>query len=919
MLTLLTTVVWGRGRNRTPTVRLRTLIAVPATKDGAGAEARAYGCPGFLARSGPRRSDADEGVRALRRAAHGTMLACLTPKVTADKDVFMSQVYLTDLRQAARSLARAPGFTTVAVLTLGVGLGLATAIYAALKEVVINPLPYPDADGLMVLLSEVPGSGTDDAWGASTAQYFHFRDNAELLDDIGVMRGVFPVSISRVGDQSKTRVGMAGATAGIHRMLDARAIVGRALANSDDQSGGAIVAILSEAFWRTHFGGDPDIVGQTVLADFGSDAAVVEIVGVVSVPGEYAKADVWLPLQLDPAGPHYNQHDLFLLAKRKPGVSLEAAQTEIDGLTDQLAEVYPGVYGTFEIQGEKVGFMERFGFRSRWNPLKDYLVGASAAPLWIAQGAIVLLLVVAWVAIINLFLARVETQRPQIAVRTALGAGRGAVVRQLAWASTLIVIGAWLVGTGLAWWLAAMWVAVDPIDLPGADDVGIDGGVLSAAAAVALLVAVSMVAASMWRLRGVSSHLNDAGRGSTSSLSRQRTRGLLVVTQVALALVLLVGAGLLVSSFRNLVGTDPGVEPYGVVKLRLNPDSGVGSHWWPQLRELQGTVATLPGVSAVGASESLPFERGYFGCVAQHFEDPAVAEHLGTANLTACGVQDFVTPGYFAAAGIPLLQGRPLAVADFDGPSTRGAVVSRSFAAKFFPGESPIGKRLAPYGWDWFTIVGVVGDVYATSVADPPTPHVYYPLARIPPEAGWDPLSVALVVRTELSEPAGLLPTLRRVVATRAPDVAIADADTLSAIVERSMSQDRFMAALLGFAAAAALVLAIVGMYGVVSYLITRRTNEIGVRVAVGALPAAVRRMMVVDSLKLVAIGLVIGLAVSLNLAAALRGLLFGVTPTSPAVYAACVLVLTSAAALASWCAAGRAARMTPMDALRVE
>ena len=482
----------------------------------------------------------------------------------------------------------------------------------------------------------------------------------------------------------------------------------------------------------------------------------------------------------------------------------------------------------------------------------------------------------------------------------------------------MIVAGAWLVGSGLAWWLAEAWEVVDPIGLPRSDDVGIDGGILASAAGVALLLVLSMVAMSVWRLRDVAGHLTDAGRGTTSSRTRQRARSLLIVAQVALAFVLLVGAGLLLSSFRNLVVADPGIDPRGVLKVNLAPDNDIGAGWWPLLKEVQDAVAALPGVSVVGATQVLPFEREFFGCVAQHFEDATVIERLNASGETLCGVQDFVTPGYFAAAGIPVLRGRTLTVADFDDPSVRGAVVSRSFADKFFGGESPIGKLLSPYGWDWFTIVGVVGDIHAKSVAEPPTPHVYYPLSRIPEEAGWDPLSVVLVVRTDLGEPDSLLPTLRRTITTLDPDIAMAGAEPLSAVVERSTSQDRFMAALLGFAAAAALMLAVVGLYGIVSYLVARRTNEIGLRMAVGAMPDRVRRMMMMASLKLVAVGLAVGLALSLTVSEVLRGLLFGVTPTSPAVYAACAVVLSLSAALAGWVAAGRASRITPMDALRV-
>ena len=831
----------------------------------------------------------------------------------------MTRLSLIDLRQAARSLARAPGFTAVSVLTLGAGLGMAMAIYAALKHIVIEPLPFPGADRLMVLLSEVPGSGTDDVWGASTAQYFHFRDNAGSLEEIGVMRGTIPVDVSIGG--AELRLGVVLASASVQRMIGARAILGRTLTDADDQPGAPIAAVVSEGFWRSQFGADPDLVGRTLSAQLGSETRAIEVVGVVAATGSasFDRTDAWWPNQLDPSGPHYNQHDLFLVAKRRPGVSAAAAQAEADGLTDQLAAVYPDVYGTLEMEGGKVDSMERFGFRSRWTPLKDYLVGGASAPLWIAQGAIVLLLVVAWVAIANLFLARVETLMPEIAVRTALGAGRGAMVRQLAWTSTLIVAGAWLIGSGLAWWLAETWEVVDPIDLPRSEDVGIDGGTLALAAGVALLLVLSMVAMSVGRLRGVAGHLTDAGRGATSSRPGKRVRSLLIVAQVALAFVLLVGAGLLLSSFRNLVVADPGIDPRGVVKVNLVPDNDVGGGWWPLLKEVQDVVAALPGVSAVGASQSLPLERGFFGCVAQHFEDAAVVERLDASGESLCGVQDFVTPGYFAAAGIPVLQGRTLTMADFDDPSARGAVVSRSFADKFFRGQSVIGERLSPYGWDWFTVVGVVGDIHAKSVTEAPTPHVYYPLARIPEEAGWDPLAVALVVRTDLGEPESLLPTLRRMIAAVDPDIAMTNAEPLSAIVDRSTSQDRFMAALLGFAAAAAVMLAVVGLYGIVSYLVARRTNEIGLRMAVGAMPDRVRRMMMMASLKLVAVGLAVGLALCLSLAEVLGGLLFGVTPTSPAVYAACAVVLSLAAALAGWVAAGRASRITPMDALRVE
>ena len=394
----------------------------------------------------------------------------------------MARAHFTDLRQAARSLARAPGFTAAAVLTLGVGLGLAAAIYAALKQIVIDPLPFPDADRLMVLMSDVPGSGTDDSWGASTAQFFHFRDNAESLDEIGVLQGLGPVNVH--ADGAEMRLNAFSATAATQRMIGSRAVLGRTLLDADDAPGAPWAGVVSEGYWRSQFGADPGLVGRTLRLDLGSEPRIVEVVGVVAATGSagFDDAGIWMSMQLDPAGPHYNQHTLFVMAKRRAGVAQETAQAEIDGLTDQLADVYPSVYGTLELNnGDKVDFMTQFGFRSRWVPLKDYLVGGASAPLWIAQGAIAMLLIVAWVAIANLFLARVEAQRPEMAVRTALGARRGAIVRQLAGASLLVTIGAWAVGSALAWWLTATWVAVEPIDLPG-EDIGISGAVLASTA-----------------------------------------------------------------------------------------------------------------------------------------------------------------------------------------------------------------------------------------------------------------------------------------------------------------------------------------------------------------------------------------------------------------------------------------------------
>lgn len=823
----------------------------------------------------------------------------------------MTFAFVVDLRQAAKSLARSPGFTAVVVLTLAASLGFATAIYAALKHVVIDPLPHPDSERLMVLRSEVPGSGTDEDWAASTAQYFYFRDHAQSLADIGFMdMSAVGVAGHDEGGAARAQVGII--TAGIHRMMGARALHGRLFAEPDDDPGAPPLAVLGEGFWRTHFGADPNIVGNTVRLDIPWEQGAIEVIGVAAMPGgtPLDEMDIWLPKMLDPAGPHYNQHSYVVLALRRPEVTLGAAQADAQRLTRELTTAFPDVYPTT--------FIEDFGFRSRWRPLRESLTQGTAAPLWIAQGGTALLLLVGWVAVANLFLAWIETRHPEMAVRQAFGAGRGAVLRQLASSSALLVAGAWIVGILIAWWICGVLAAL-PLGIPRMDGIAVDGGVVLASLAAALLVVVSFVGLAAWRMRRASGRLVEAGRGTTASRDRQRARTALVVAQVAVAFVLLVGAGLLLSSFRNLAAVNPGIDPTGTVHVRLGPDSGQTGRWHSFLQELIERVSALPGVGVVGASESLPFDRGYIGCTAQLFEEAEVAERLEVAGFTNCGVQDFVTPGYFEAVGMPLLRGRTLDWGDFNDPARRSAVVSRAFAAKFFPDRPAIGQRIAPYGWPWFTVVGVVGDTYGVSVTDDPTAHVYYPLSGIPADAGWRPMAMQLVVRTELGDPTAILPTVRRVVTEMDPNIIMAAAEPLAAVLERSTSQDRFMALLLAAAASASLLLAVIGLYGVVAFLATKRTPEIGVRMAVGARPRDIRRMMVLGSLKTVAVGVVIGAGASLGLAGLVRGVLFGVAPTNPAVYVGSALLLVLAGGAASWLATRQATRITPLDALRVQ
>ena len=833
----------------------------------------------------------------------------------------MLRRWLIDSRHAARGLARSPGFTVVGVLVLGLGIGVTVALYAMVKRVLVDPLAFPDADRLVIVRSDVPGSGAEAEWAASNAQYLHFREHAGAFDDIGALRHQ-AASVGPRGSQTAIRARVAFATAGIHRMFGARAVVGRGFLEADDDPGAPLTAVLTGRFWRSYFGGDPDVVGRTIRIGpgvVGGTEVAVPVIGVIEPTGQRwaDDPDVWLPYVLDSGGKHYNDHNTVVIARLAADRTLDGAQAEIDSLTATLPDAYPEAYGA-EFVGD---FMERFGFRTRLRDLKTYLVGDTAILLPILLGAAVLLLVVAWADIACLMLARVETQRSDLAVRLAVGADPAMTGRYFTAQSAFLTAASGMLGLVVAWSLGTYLIVATPALLPRLDEVAVDGGVVMFAVAVSFVVAAALAVLAAWSMRGLRASLADAGRGATTSAQRQRVRSGLIAGQVALAMILLVGAGFLIASFRNVSSVDPGIDPQGVVKVTAYPGSRYQDHasWWRLIREAQSRIEALPGVAVAGAASSMPFATG--GCVVQAFADQTVGERLGASGLTSCAAQDVVTPGYFRAMGIPLLRGRTLEAADLDDPSRGSAVVSRAFADRFWPGQDPIGKRLAPHGRGepWYTVVGLVGDVFGSSVTGTPALHAYYPLAQIPGESGWFNTAMTIAVRTGSADPAALVPEMRRILADLDPGIALEDAETMSSVLDRSTGRLGFLLVLITGAAAAALFLAMVGVYGTVSYLIAKRTNEVGVRMAFGATPTMVRRMMVAGALKLAVVGLSVGLIGSLVAGGALRGVLFGVTPANPMVYVLGALLLTLAAAAASWIASSRATRITPMSALRVE
>ncbi len=828
-----------------------------------------------------------------------------------------------DVVVALRSMMRAPGFTVVAVVTLALGIGGSAAIWTVLDRVVLDPLPYPQPDRLVRLENQVPGVGPDEVWNLSTAQWVYFGDHASTLEGVGIYRGSGGTVVTTSGAE---RVHAVDVTASMMPLLGAHAELGRVIGRDDDQPDAPHVALISHAFWERALGGDPDVVGRSLR--FNDEP--VEVVGVMEdgldPPGWSAeqRPDLWVPMRIDRNGQFWNNHAFQGIARLASGATAASAQAELVALTARLPEAFPQAYSQ--------AFFDQYGFRTQVAPLKEWVVGSLARNLWILFGGVLLVLLIAAANVANLFLVRMEGRRREVAIRAALGAGRSALARYvLAEGMTLALFGA-AVGLLVGYWAVPALIALAPAELPRIHGAGMDLGTVGFTLGISVLVGLALAAYPLFAHAApdASADLGAGGRGSSSGTATRRVRSVLVAAQVALALTLMVGAGLLVETLAKLRQADPGVDPDGVLALELflSYERYPGdAQVWNLYRDVLDKVRALPGVTSAGMSEELPVSGGY-GCTIQGFEDANVYQRIKDAGLTTCAGQEATTPGYFETMHIPVVEGRAFTDGDNTDDSGDVAVVSKAFAERFWPGLEALGQGVAPNGRSigpFYRVVGVVDDVArATSEGEVPLSKpaiaIYYPMRKHHAETGrwnWWPGYAQLVVRTDREDPTSLVPEVRRVIAALDPEIPLANATTMREIVAGAFAQIAFVSVLIGVAAAVALLLAAVGLYGVISYVVTRRTREIGMRMAVGARPGEVQRMVVRESLSVVALGLVSGVALALATTRILRGLLVGVAPTDPGVYATAAVVLALIALLASWLPARRASRIDPLQALR--
>jgi predicted permease len=791
------------------------------------------------------------------------------------------------------------------------------AIFSLVHRVVLNPLPYPESDRLIDLDHGAALINVPAGLGMKVGLYHYYKDRSRTLDGVAIFN---TGNATLTGDGEPERIVATRTTTTLASVLGVSPALGRWFSEDEGFPGAPPVGVISHGLWTRRYGEDPEVVGRRVVLD----DVPTTIIGVM--PAGYAfpdpRVDVWLAEAIArTAGLGIWTHDG--VARMRDGVTVADVNAEINGLIRDLPTVFPD-----DPLLDSTG--PDFGVMSTVRTLKDATIGDVGRTLWILLAAVGVVMLVACANVANLFLVRAEARQREIAVRRAIGARAGVIARLFMAESTLLSVAGGLAGLALAWGAVRTLVATAPVNLPRLGEVRLDGVVIAFAFILSILAALVFGSVPLWRRAQPTTVLDQSGRRNTSSRGTHRARHLLMGGQVALALVLLASSGLMVRSFLKLRGVDPGFNAESTLTFTIGlpiskypgKDAAVAAHL-----AILHQLSELPGVSGVSASTCLPLSGGCFGngVFVDGREDQDI--DLGTSFRAIAG-------GYFETMGIRLLRGRGIERGDVE-RSEPIAVVDKTFADRFFPNEDPIGRRVTwshppqpgkVLTFTWLTIVGVVAPTPVRTLGETArVPQLHMPMSLtgefgapsweyVGPEVG----TMNYVIRST-SLPSGLMSSVRTAIDTVDPRLALARVSTLEERLENASAPMAFTMVLLAIAAAVALMMGLIGIYGVVSYIVTQRTNEIGVRLALGAEPGGVTAMIVRQGGLVALAGIAIGLGVALASGRLIESLLYDVSPHDPAVLVATTLLLFGVVILACWIPASRAARVNPADALRLD
>ncbi len=801
------------------------------------------------------------------------------------------ETLLRDVRYGIRSLIKRPGFTIVALIALALGIGANTAIFSLVNGVLLRPLPFAEPDRLVWMWGNIR-NGINRA-SVSPPDFLDYRHENKTFEEFAASF-TMPLALNLTGSGEPERLSAAGITGNYFQALGAKPLLGRTFVLENEKPGNDQVVVLSYALWQKRFGGDPEIVGRTIALD----GKAREVIGVMPLHFNFPRAaGLWIPINfdIDPDMKLRKAHFMRPIGKLKEGVTIAQAQADIDLIAGRLEEQYPE---------------SNTGWGLRLVSLREQLVGNTRPTLFILLGAVGFVLLIACANVANLLLVRAAARQKEIALRTALGAGRFRIVRQMITESVLLALIGGTLGTLLAIWGVDLLVTLSADNIPSTAQISIDATVLGFTLLISLLTGVLFGLAPALRTMNLNltDSLKEGGRSGSEGARRNRTRSVLVVIESAVAVMLLVGAGLLVRSLIQLQNTSPGFDAHNVMTMNLTLSREKYST--PEkassfFQELEGRVRGLPGVESVGLVTELPLSG-------QLNDMPFTVEGRPPVTIDQAFDADFrrVNQHYLSTLRIPLLRGRNFTEQEVR-QSAKVLLISELLASQVFPNEDPLNKRLimvmGPQPWE---IIGIVGDIRDRALETQPFPAMYMPT--------YANGRTNLVIRTK-GDPTSITTAVRKEVHAIDPDQPVADVKTMEQWLETAVAAPRYRTLLLGLFALLALVLASTGIYGVMSYSVAQRTHEIGVRMALGARQLDVMKLVVRQGMGLVLIGVAVGLAGAFALTRVMSSLLFGVGAKDPVTFVVVATLLTLVALVACYVPARRATRVDPLVALRYE